>query len=280
MWRAKVYSKTPLETRNDVALHRKVWPMKNWAKHADHDHTMKELLSTGSPVKRSWEFYHELKCLFHKRAEKSTFAETIEQVNVEQASSMNKRAIITQSSCDDFWLEDKHTLIWDKCTDQLSIRLERVVRKEQADKVDVLHVEWSILIPREDLCKGTCESSKEIKQDPEADESTRNSDAVPEAEPSFMKSEDGWDFVERATPTPGSELSSWTMDGFDDRSIKRRRSFISGTEESCDHYSKESKRLHLTDSIVPATRSNAPDISTPAGTTATEVLTLNFKPEP
>jgi hypothetical protein len=125
MWRAKAYSKTPPETRNDVALHRKVWPMKNWAKHADHDHTMKELLSTGSPLKRSWEFYHELKCLFHKRAEKSTFAETIEQVNVEQASSMNKRAIITQSSCDEFWLEDKHTLIWDKCTDQLFIRLER-----------------------------------------------------------------------------------------------------------------------------------------------------------
>lgn len=254
--------------------------MKNWAKHADHDHTMGELLSRDFPLKRFWEFYHELKRIFHKRDEESIFAETVARVKVDRASSINQRVIWTRCSVDEFWVEDRHELDWNESTDKLLIRLKRVVKKEQADEVDILHVVWSTLISRQDFCKGTCESSREIKQDPEADESTRNSDAVPEAEPSFMKSEDGWDFVERATPTPGSELSSWTMNGFDDRSIKRRRSFISGTEESCDHYSKESKRLHLTDSIVPATRSNAPDISTPAGTTATEVLTLNFKPEP
>lgn len=84
--------------------------MKNWAKHADHDHTMGELLSRDFPLKRFWEFYHELKRIFHKRDEESIFAETVARVKVDRASSINQRVIWTRCSVDEFWVEDRHEL--------------------------------------------------------------------------------------------------------------------------------------------------------------------------
>jgi hypothetical protein len=130
------------------------------------------------------------------------------------------------------------------------------------------------LDPHEDLCKLKGESPEEIALDSQTVRSTVKLGEDSEVERSSEASE------AVTTLAPGRVQSSCDVFGSFHKPVKRRRSFVSGTEDSCDHYSKESKRLQLTDSIVPATRSNAPDISISAGTTATEVLTLNFKPEP
>jgi hypothetical protein len=205
---------------------------------AQHEHTVEDLLSAWSPTKRLWEFKDDIKLLFLERDDTLTFKELIERINEKQAALTRKGVILTETSCEDFWLGDRHTLEGRyKSGDQLKVCLCRVVQKKRTDKADVLHAEWSISIPHEDLCKLKGESSEEIALDSQTVRSTVKLREDSEVEWSSEASE------AVITLALGRVQSSCDVFGSFHKPVKRRRSFVSGTEDSCYHHSKENKRL-------------------------------------